>query len=259
MFLIYLFPIYCNCILTFICKNKIDFVNLQCRLVPVKYHRLTINMKKYYKIILLLTLSLSACLEKDNTTFVIPPYEVTIPETIIPSSMIDSLRPYMTIYDGEDPPVIEGGFLASPMELVHASDIYVNNNFYNTKLLFSSQSCRNMICYNEEQSSAQLICDDAIVTGRGSSFTFAGQAEMHNAVAGWSCVLGLVISGERSSDGTIRRLEYANIMLEKNDPYNVLIEVGDFRVYRDSDGTTTPHSWQPSASTNPVTDNIMKL
>lgn len=86
-------------------------------MVPVKHHRLTINMKKYYKIILLLTLSLSACLKKDNTTFVIPPYEVTIPETIIPSSMIDSLRPYMTIYDGEDPPVIEGGFLASPMEL----------------------------------------------------------------------------------------------------------------------------------------------
>lgn len=215
-------------------------------------------MKKSTIFILLLSLSFFACLEKDNETVIIPPYVESIPETIIPSSMIDSLRPYMIIYDGENPPDIEGGFLASPMELIHASDIYANNNFYNAKLLFSSQSCRNMICYTEEQSSAQLVCDDAIVIGHDANFTFAGRAEMRNAVAGWSCTLGLVISGERSSDGTIRRLEYANIMLEKNDPYNVLIEVGDFRVYRDSDGTTTPHNWQPSASSNPVTDNILK-
>jgi hypothetical protein len=221
-------------------------------------------MKKPIKLLfvtcslLTITGSLSSCLEKDDSTFVIPPYETTIPETIIPAAMIDQLRPYMTIHDGEEPPLIEGGFLASPMELVHASDIYANNNFYNARLLFSSQSCRNMICYTEEQSSAQLTCDDAIVTGRGNNFTFAGQAQMRNAVAGWSCTLGLIISGERSSDGTIRRLEYANVMLEKNDPYNVLIEVGDFRVYRDSDGTTTPHNWQPSASSNPVTANIMK-
>jgi hypothetical protein len=200
----------------------------------------------------------SGCLEEGDETFIIPPFEVVIPETIIPSSMVDLLRPYMTIYDGENPPDIEGGYLASPMELVHASDVYFNNNFYNTKLLFSSQSCRNMVCYTEEQSSAQLICDNAFVTGQGPNFTFAGQAKMSNAVAGWSCTLGLVISGEKSSDGTIRNLRYANIMIEKNDPYNVLIEVGDFRVYRDSDGSTAPLNWQPSSYSNPVTENIMK-
>lgn len=205
------------------------------------------------------SLTLFGCLEKDNETILIPPYLESIPECLIPASLVDSLKIHMTINDGENPPVIEGGFLASPMEMVHASDDYYNDNFYNARLLFSSQSCRNMVCYTEAQSSAQLVCDDAIVTGRGDKFTFAGRAEMRNVVAGWSCTLGLVISGECASDGSIRRLEYANIMLEKDDPYNVLIEVGDFRVYCDSDGITTPLDWQPSAFPNPVTDNVMKL
>ena len=215
-------------------------------------------MKKSYKLILLLTLILYGCLEKDNETVLIPPYTESVPESLIPSSTIETLRAYMTINEGENPPVIEGGFLASPMSMVYASDGYANNNFYNARLLFSSQGCRNTICYTEEQSSAQLTCDNAIVIGQGNRFTFAGRAEMRNASAGWSCVLGLIISGECSSDGSIKQLEYANVMLEKVDPYNVLLEVGDFRVYRDQDGTTLPHNWQPSAPADPVTSNIMK-
>lgn len=215
-------------------------------------------MKKNIIFILLLSFTLFACLEKDNETVIIPPYVESIPETIIPTTIIDSLRAYMTIYDGENPPFIEGGFLASPMTLVHASDTYFNNNFYNARLLFSSQSCRNMICYTEEQSSAQLVCDAAIVIGHNANFTFAGRAEMHNTIAGWSCTLGLVISGEQASDGSIRHLEYANIMLEKNDPYGVLIDVGDFRIYHDSDGTTTPYDWQPTNPSESITANIMR-
>lgn len=215
-------------------------------------------MRKKYKLILLLTITLFGCLDKDNTTVIIPPYVESIPELLVPTSILNTLRNYMTINEGENPPVIEGGFLASPMVLVYASDAYQNNNFYNAKLLFSSQSCRNMLCYTEEQASAQLVCDNAIVTGQGNKFTFAGRAEMKNNAAGWSCVLGLIISGECSSNGSILRLEYANVMLEKNDPYNVLLEVGDFRVYRDQDGDTTPHDWQPSAQSDPVTTNIMK-
>lgn len=215
-------------------------------------------MKKEALIILLLTLALTGCLEKTDETIVLPPYVESIPESIIPLSVIDSLRTYMTIHEGENPPVIEGGYLASPMALVHASDIYYNNNFYNARLLFSSQSCRNVICYTEEQSSARLMCDTAIVTGQGGRFTFAGRAEMANAAAGWSCTLGLVISGEQAADGSIRNLEYANAMLAKNDPYDVLIAVGDFRVYRDQDGASQPHDWQPGAKMESTPLNIMR-
>ena len=208
--------------------------------------------------VLLLSLAVWSCLKNEDDTVVLPPYMEEIPEHVIPHSVIDTLKGYMTINEGPDPPVIEGGFLASPMALVHASDDYVNNNFYDARLLFSSQSCRNMVCYYEEQYTAQLSCDAAVVTGRAGFFTFAGRATMSNPSAGWSCTLGLVISGKMQLDGTITGLEYANAMLEKTDPYDVLIEVGDYRVYRDQDGLSTVEDWQPSTPVAPTAFNIMK-
>ncbi len=210
-------------------------------------------------IVFLMVAMLGGCLKESAETIVLPPYVESVPDHIIPEYIIDSLKGYMAINDGPDPPVIEGSFLASPMTLVYASDDYANNNFYDARLMFSSQSCRNMVCYFEEQYTAQLVCDAAIVTGRDGRFTFAGRAEMVNTAAGWSCTIGLVISGEMYADGSIGRLEYANAMLEKNDPFDVLLDVGDFRVYRDNDATTVVFDWQPNVPpAAPITINIMK-
>lgn len=209
-------------------------------------------------IVVILTLTLCGCLKNEDETLILPAYVESVPESIIPKAILDSLGVYMNIHSGPNPPVIEGGYLASPMALRYASDAYANNNFYLLHLLFSSQSCRNTVSYCEEQHTAQMVCDDAQVVGDGKQFTFAGQSKMVNKTAGWSCKLGLVISGEMATDGSIHNLEYANVMLEKEDPYNVLIEVGTFRVYRDQDATTGTLTWQPRAMSNPSTTNIMR-
>ena len=189
-----------------------------------------------------LLLTTTGCVKDGNDTIVLPLPNGTIPTSVIPRHLQDSLANHgFVINEGLYPPTIDGSYLISQMQMNYASDDYVNT-FYNLYITFADQQPRGILNYSETQHvNVEGASIAANVIGSGDDFTmycYQYVSETDGEVQLFRCKTATVISGTKAADG-IRNCQYAYILLEKeaiNDDYNAAIPAAEtYRIYADSD------------------------
>jgi hypothetical protein len=172
---------------------------------------------------------------------------------VVPADIREKLEKYITIYNGVNPPNVEGVYLVDPFVTVYCEDEgtggyepgdlvasnYIklsNQNFTNNTLDYENMSVSG---------NSHSTGEGAFISGSGNNFT-----AFFNTIGESSDIYtktALVISGTKSASG-IQNLQYAFIMVEKGyDPNEVLMKEGVFRVFKDQDGLSINTSW-PSRS-----------
>lgn len=167
-------------------------------------------------------------------------------EDIVPEEMREKMKNYMPIYNGINPPIIEGAYLLKPYTTVFCEDgHYKPGQVIDTyKIKFSNQDIDvntiDMDKYDTEGDD-YLAGKGAFISGDGTNFTaFFGtegySRQIYNRTA-------LIISGTKDGDN-IRNLHYGFVMVEKgDDPDKKLMDVGVFRIFKDGDNVSQPTTW----------------
>lgn len=189
-----------------------------------------------------LALMFAGCLGDEGDTVVIPELHETTPESMLPAYLYDSLSRYVAIYNGNTPPNIEGEYKWSPVLLEYASGQNIPSSFSDVYLKFSNQTSRNLCTYYEEQGTAVTRCDSTMIVGHDNVFTVVGIMTSVDKQRNTKSVIGTLISGKMTSAG-ITDFSYAIYMIDKIDPDNRLMSVGEFRIFYDGDGLVGRHSW----------------
>lgn len=162
-------------------------------------------------------------------------------EVVVPSDILVKLDDYIPIYNGVNPPNIEGTYYIDPFVTVYCED-QGNGGFnpgdlmYSHTITFSNQNTKKntLDYYGISDSGGWEEGDGAFISGSGNNFTAffntIGETE------GIYTKEALVISGTKTSSG-IKNLHYAFVMVEKGyDPEPTLMSEGVFRVFKDEDG-----------------------
>lgn len=169
-------------------------------------------------------------------------------EQVVPDDIRQKMEPYIPIYDGKNPPNVEGCYLIEPFETVYCED-YGNGGYEPGRLMvpnyikLSSQSKDNTIDLEECSSDFDTysIGEGAFISGEGKNFTI-----FFNTIGTSSGIpyrTALLLSGTKATGG-IKNLRYAFVMVEKgDDPGNQLMKEGVFRVFQDKDGMSYSDTW----------------
>jgi hypothetical protein len=169
-------------------------------------------------------------------------------DNVIPPEIRNQMDPYITIYDGNTPPNIEGEYLLSPDELVFDSenDFEIGHIFADLYFKFYNQNMHsNTLDYKEKQGYSESIGTGAFISGSGNNFSvfFNTEGIGHKEDYDINYKTALVISGTKDEQG-IRNLEYAFVMVDKSsDPKPYFIPVGAFRVFKDGDNISSYVTW----------------
>lgn len=168
---------------------------------------------------------------------------------VIPEEILDKLDDHIDIHYGINPPNVEGCYLIDPFECVYCEDYgnggfepghIVNSNY----ILFRDQNMSLRTINMSEVSVSQTsysIGNGAFISGEGNDFTvfFSTEGESRNIYTKEA----LVISGTKTEEG-IKDLQYAFVMIDKgDDPEQLLMEKGVYRVFKDSDHLAVKAEW----------------
>ena len=180
-------------------------------------------------------------------------------EQVVPDSIRDRMDPYIPIYEGNNPPAVEGVFLIDPAEIVYDTTNNYNagdQGFTPIYLKFSNQSItQNTIDYEEKDvnNAGKIVSESsgpgAFISGEGDNFSvfFSTSGVSHRDTYDISYKTSLVISGTKTSSG-IKDIRYAFVMVDKkNDKEHDIMDVGEFRVFKDTDGLAKTASWPSGA------------
>ena len=170
-------------------------------------------------------------------------------DTVVPHDLQLKVEKYMPLYTGVNPPNVEGCYLIEPQVAVYHED-YGNGGyepghmFLPVIMRFSNQDTRNNTldyAQSEGGQGANAHGNGAYISGNGSNFTAYFLTE--GAENGIYTKTALVVSGTKTADG-IKDLYYAYIMEDKGyDPVPLLMNIGAFRVNKDSDGMSVNTTW----------------
>ncbi|MCR8872945.1 fimbrillin family protein [Phocaeicola barnesiae] len=173
-------------------------------------------------------------------------------DDVVPPEIRDELEDYITIYNGVNPPNVEGVYFIDPFDLVYSEDGYDSDNWASYYIKFSNQNMTyNTIDYAEVATSgtAESTGKGAFISGSGNNFTAYFNTE--GTSKDIYTKTALVISGTKTSSG-IKNLYYAFILVEKGyDPDGILMDEGYFRVFKDEDGLSVNSTW-PSRTRSDV-------
>lgn len=189
----------------------------------------------------------------------IGPWEEEDPrlDDVVPEEIQDKISKYIPIYNGVNPPNIEGTYFIDPFVAVFCEDngFEPGTQVVPIYIRFTNQNSEfNTLDFERKSTISNMEGKGAFICGSGSRFTAFFNTE------GYSSDIfnktALVISGTKTPSG-IEDLYYAFIMVEKGeDPDNILMQEGYFRVFKDEDGLSVPTSWPsvlaPSRSINPL-------
>ncbi|MBR6264540.1 MAG: hypothetical protein IKR05_15190 [Prevotella sp.] len=165
---------------------------------------------------------------------------------IIPEDFRDVIEDYIPIYDGMNPPNIEGAYFLSPEILIGSSlsgdQIGRKYNSYYQK--YGNQDMVNNtidMVYVSEYESDWAKGSGAFISGTGNNFTVFFNLE--GVSSGIEYKSAEVVSGTKTATG-IKNLTHGFIMTEKgDDPEHKLVDVGTFRFFTDQDGMSEATSW----------------
>ncbi len=175
-------------------------------------------------------------------------YEFTVKRinNVVPEWILDKIDPYIPIYEGVNPPSIEGLYLMSPMTLNYTSDDSYKPGeiFADHYLSFYDQDMENnTINYYGWQvnGNGSIIGEDlgegAFISGEGDVFSifFSTSGESYYEDGTVYSTTALIVSGTKTSSG-IKDVYYAFVITSKDDPNDHVMDVGEFRVFIDGDG-----------------------
>lgn len=202
-----------------------------------------------------------ACLDDGDQTLVLPEVRRPAPiDNIVPTELQEKISQYMPIYRGNTPPNVEGSYLAHIMTAVYCSDYghggYApGHTFADLYFRFQNQNnSHNTLDYEEQQGTSFASGKGALISGEGNNFTAcfntAGESD------GIPTKTALVISGTKTSQG-IKDFKYAFVFLEKgNDPNDILMAEGEFRIFKDGDDLAANAEWPQPEERNVVPEDI---
>lgn len=175
------------------------------------------------------------CLKDDPATIALPTKIGEIPASVIPQEMQEQLAKHMHLYNGTNPPNIEGCYRVSPFTPIYASDGYADDSFHDMILDVKTQSERSLIEFSDQQQSATIQTSSARILGQDPYFTLYDQVLVTDTERGFLYYATIVISGTASSGG-IKDLQYAIIMGKQAGYSWQLASTGSWRVFCDGDG-----------------------
>ena len=222
----------------------------------MKYH-----VKKRILAVLLTVLCSTlavGCLKEGEDTIILPPYPLEDKPTtgygdgttdaVIPESIRETFKNHMPIHEGKYPPVIEGQFLESPVVIVYTSD----NQFEPGKLFadkyfaFTNQTTDGICQGFFRELTATGHADTIWIVGQGNKFTaFYVEKGTYNDSAGTWYITSNLVSGEVTTSG-IKDFYQAFIMLDKYDPTHIIMDVNEYRIFKDEDGLAENDNWRES-------------
>ena len=173
---------------------------------------------------------------------------------VIPPEYKDRMDPYITIYEGANPPNIEGIYLLSPNELTYdtTNQFEIGHVFSDMYFRFYNQDMvNNTLDYQEKQKSSEGSGTGCFISGEGNNFTVYFNVDVTSRYEKYDISLkeALVISGTKTDDG-IKNLEYAFVIVDKSsDPEQYVIDPGDFRAFKDGDGLGVTTTWPTAIRT----------
>lgn len=174
--------------------------------------------------------------------------ESTDIETTVPPQVLDSMKPYISIYSGNTPPNIENTYFIDPMITVYCQDegkggYAKGDTVTSTYIKFTNQdnTSKTIEYADKSGTNAASTGKGAFISGTGNNFTVYLDTE--GTSSGIYTKTALVISGTKTSTG-IQGIRYAFVMVDKgDDPTNKLMDKGVFRVFEDSNGTALLSTW----------------
>lgn len=170
---------------------------------------------------------------------------------VIPDEYRNQMARYIPIYDGVNPPSVEGVYVSSPEVLVYDTGSgtteagHVYGDYY---FKFTNQNgTKNTLDYSYYGAGGRDTGTGrgAYISGEGNNFTiFSAQEGVSDGIR-YKVVK--VISATVTS-GALKNFYEAFLMKEKSgDPKNTLMPVGAFRVTKDGDGLAETATWPVSA------------
>ena len=166
---------------------------------------------------------------------------------VIPPEIREKMEEKIPIYEGINPPSVVGQYLLSPDELIEdtTGNFEAGSLFADLYFQFYNQDMENNVLdYREKQASSSSYGEGAFISGEGDNFSVFFNIEGVSEYSDYSVKYktALIISGMKTISG-IENLRYAFVLLEKSDdPSNHVMEVGGFRVFKDSDELCYPVS-----------------
>ena len=192
----------------------------------------------------------------DYDTFTTPKQERI--DQVIPEDIREQMEPFIPIYDGNNPPTIEGVFVIDSPEVVHDTTnnykkgdtgftpIYLrflNQDFMNNTLDYEERDVYNGKVVGESSGPG------AFISGEGNNFSvfFSTTGVNHYDKYDISIKTSLVISGTKTDSG-IQDVRYAFVLTDKGaDPDHHIMDKGGFRVFKDSDDFASKATWPSGA------------
>ena len=194
--------------------------------------------------LLLVSMAMTACLNNDRTTVVLP--TGTVSHNVIPDEIRDVLTDHIPVYEGNEIPNISGYYLADNVVSLYCSDeesggYSPGESFADEYFYFGEITSRGLIYeYMEREGSTYFSSNLVQVMGDGNNFTAYYVTESNRDVdkdgtnETWSKI-STILSGTITADG-ITNWKKAIIMVDKIDPQNKLMDVNVYRVFEESDG-----------------------
>lgn len=168
--------------------------------------------------------------------------------TVIPEEIRDVIDEYIPIYDGMNPPNIEGSYYLNPQILIGSSLSYdqVGTEYAPEYQKYGNQDMvNNTIDMVRVQGRDYTIEWDkgsgAFISGTGNNFTI--YFDMEGESYGIMTKMVYIVSGTKTDTG-IKNLTAGFILKEKgDDPEGTLVPVGTFRFFTDQDGMCETTTW----------------
>jgi hypothetical protein len=189
-----------------------------------------------------------------------------IPSSVIPDAIRSNIESSMPVHEGTTPPDIKGQYVSNNSTLVGSSisndnigSIYVGNTteiWADLYIAFIEGAKEGTLSYVEREITRQSVSDDVTleVVGKGEEFSayfISEGTDIYDGRFRPECDYDIwfkrstVISGTWTSNG-ISNLHYSFVTLEKgSDPYNCMVPVNSYRVFKDGDGLADRINWLP--------------
>ncbi len=150
----------------------------------------------------------------------------------------------LNVFEGSNPPLLNGSYLISPFTLFGSNipdegfpigEIFSDLNF----TISNQDTFENTLNYLEVSSGSPSQSFASLISGSGNNFTMflrtqsQSQGDQGNVV---NFINGIAISGSITDDG-INNFQYIFVVTQKsNDTNNEFIEAGEGRLFIDGDG-----------------------
>ena len=167
-------------------------------------------------------------------------------EDVIPSEYRDKVEQFIPIYDGINPPNVEGSYYMD-LDILMGSSLSsdkIGKDFGSQYFKLSNQnSTNNTINMVRVQNGGSEWAkgEGAFISGSGNNFTIYFNSKGESS--GVPFVMAYFISGTKTSDG-IKNLNTGFILKEKgNDPQDKVVPVGTYRFFKDGNGMSESKAW----------------